>query len=112
MGLSVLMRICLFMPSLAGAIGILGLATAHAIESPIVADTVDTDEQAEDHLTLGLDLSENLAPVATINANLVEPMELLEAVEPQQLESTPIATKLDTENSREAEFLSSSVFRR
>ena len=108
MGFSVLMRVFLFVPSLLGAIGVLGLTTVRAIESSIVVDTASTDEQAEDYLISGLDLSENLTPVATINTNLVEPTDLLEDIESQHLEPTPIATNLDIENSQKIEFLSSS----
>ncbi|HEY9664488.1 MAG TPA: hypothetical protein V6C65_39085, partial [Allocoleopsis sp.] len=94
------------MPSLVGAIGVLSLATAHAIEPPIAANTVDTKDQQPS----GLDYSENLTPGTTLNTDLVAPIELLEEVEPQQLNFTPIATQLDTENSRETEFLSSALF--
>lgn len=102
---SVLMRVCLFVPTLASAIGILGLSTVHAIEPPIAADT---KEQSEDYLFLESDLSRNIGITATTDTNRVEPIDLLENnVEPQRLEPTPIATQSDVENIHAADFLSS-----
>lgn len=92
---SVLMRVYLFIPTLAGTIGVLGLLTAHAIDS---SNLTDANRQSDDYFLEEFDLSKNPITSETIDANLTEPIELSENVEPQRLGSTPIATQLDTEN--------------
>jgi hypothetical protein len=92
---SALMRVCLFILTLAGTIGVLGLLTAHAIDS---SNLTDANRQSDDYFLEEFDLSKNLITSATIDTNLTEPIELPEDVELLQLGSTPIATQLDTEN--------------
>ena len=91
---SVLLRVCLFVPTLAGTIDLLNLSMVHAIEPPIATNT---KEQTKDRF-LELDLLRNLSTATTSDTNLSEPISLLEtSVELQQLEPTPSIIQPDTE---------------
>jgi len=100
---SALMRVCLLVPSVVGAIGVLSLPAVYAIE-PLIA--TDAKNQSEDYLLSESNLARELITETTIDTNVVEPVELLESVELQQIKSTSIVTQLDTENIDEVIFLS------
>lgn len=98
---SILMRVCLFVPTLVYTIGLLDLLAVHALEPP----TADMKEQSEDYL-LEEDLAKNLNTATTIDTNLVEPVDLPEGdIEHQHSDSALITTQSDAENSHEAEVL-------
>ncbi|GAB4243761.1 MAG: iron uptake porin [Elainellaceae cyanobacterium] len=98
----VLMHVCLFVPTLVYAIGLLNLPAVHAIEP----STADAEEQSEERF-LELSLTDNLEILTTTDISSVALIGVQDdGIEHQSVEPTAIANQ-NTENIREAEYLPS-----